>query len=101
MPEDRKPARLDFSEFKPRTAPAAVDPVTQHRAVTEAKKVGFDARANLMHIDGRTLRRKGKVQMNMKVTPAVQQELKLLIAEFQDADACLRHLMDLHRQSRP
>ena len=100
MSDERKAARLDFSDFKPRTAPASVDPVTQHRAITEAKRVGFTARDEMTPIDGRTLRRKGKVQLNMKVSPAVQREFRLMVAEFADADACLHYLITLYRQSR-
>ena len=101
MPEERKAARLDFSDFKPRASGPTVDPLTQQRAIAEGKRVGFTARDEMARVDGRTLRRKGKVQINMKVSPIVQRELRLLIAEFPDADACMQHLIALHRQGRP
>lgn len=98
MSDERRPARLDFGDFKPRATPSSVDPLTQQRAISEAKRVGFTARDNTTPIDGRTLRRKGNVQMNMKVSPAVQREFRLLVAEFPDTNACLQHLINLYRR---
>lgn len=99
MAEERKVARLDLSSFKPKTAPI-VDPVLDRAAIAEGKRLGFTGRGEAEKIDGRTLRRKGKAQMNMRVTPGVQHDFKLVVAEFPDADACLAHLIDLYRQSK-
>ena len=37
--------------------------------------------------------------MNMRVSPGVQHDFKLVVAEFPDADACLAHLIGLYRRS--
>lgn len=100
MAEERKPARLDLSSFKPKTAPM-VDPAQDRAAVAVGKQLGFSGRAEAAEkIDGRTLRRKGKAQMNMRVSLGVQNDFKRVVAEFPDADACLAHLIDLYRRSR-
>ena len=97
MSEERKPVRLDLGSFKPKPPPV-VDPVAEHRAITEGKRLGFTGRDDGPPIDGRRLRRKGKVQMNMKVSPTVQREFRLLVSEFADADACLAYLIGLYRR---
>ena len=99
MAEERKVARLDLAGFKPRTAPA-MDPAQDRAAAAAGKQHGFAGR-EAEKIDGRTLRRKGKTQMNMRVSLGVQNDFKRLVAEFPDADACLAHLIDLYRRSHP
>ena len=99
MAEDRKIAKLDLSGFKPKSAPV-VTPAQDREAVEEGTRHGFTGRAETQKIDGRTLRRKGKTQMNMRVSPDVQNNFKLVVTEFPDADACLAHLIDLYRRSR-
>lgn len=98
MSEERKPARLDFSTFRPRHETAR-DLERDRDAVEAGKRHGFTHGASYEKIDGRTLRRKGKVQLNIKVSPAVQREFKLLAARFPDADACMAHLLKLHRDA--
>lgn len=99
MAEERKTARLDLGGFKPKVAPP-VDPAQDRAAVAIGKQLGFSGRAEVEKIDGRTLRRKNKAQMNMRVSVGVQNDFKLVVAEFADADACLAHLIDLYRRSR-
>ncbi len=99
MADDRKIAKLDLSGFKPKSAPV-VTAAQDRAAVEEGKRHGFTGRAETQKIDGRTLRRKGKTQMNMRVSPDVQNDFKMVVAEFPDADACLAHLINLYRQSR-
>jgi hypothetical protein len=100
MAEERKVARLDLTVFKPKAA-SMVDPAQDRAAVEEGKRHGFTGRAEVEKIDGRTLRRKGKTQMNMRLSLGVQHNFKLIMAEFPDADTCLAHLIDLYRRSRP
>jgi hypothetical protein len=99
MAEERKTARLDLTGFKPKAAPP-VAPEQDRAAVAAGKQHGFSSRAEAEKIDGRTLRRKGKAQMNMRVSLGVQNDFKQVVAEFPDADACLAHLIDLYRRSR-
>lgn len=98
--EPRKAARLDFTGFAPKPAIPAPDPVQERASIEVGKRLGFDARAPVEKIDGRTLRRKNKSQMNMRVSIEVQNDFKRIAAEFEDADACLAHLIQLYRQSR-
>lgn len=99
MAEDRNIAKLDLSGFKPKTAPV-VSAAQDRAAVEEGKRHGFTGRAETQKIDGRTLRRKGKTQMNMQVSPDVQNDFKRVVVDFPDADACLAHLINLYRRSR-
>jgi hypothetical protein len=99
MAEERKVARLDLGGFKPKTAPAA-DPAQDRAAVAVGKQLGFSGRAEAEKIDGRTLRRKGKAQMNMRVSLGVQNDFKRVVTEFPDTDACLAHLLDLYHRSK-
>ena len=99
MTEDRKVAKLDLSVFKPKTAP--VVSATQDRAaVEEGMRHGFTRRAEPQKVDGRTLRRKGKNQMNMRVSPDVQNDFKRIVVDFPDADACLAYLVDLYHRAK-
>ncbi|MDE2458799.1 MAG: hypothetical protein KGL20_06140 [Rhodospirillales bacterium] len=98
MAEDRKVAKLDLSGFKPKTAPV-VNAVQDRLAVEEGIRHGFTGRADTQKIDGRTLRRKGKTQMNMRVRPDVQDDFKRIVLDFPDADACLAYLIGLYRQT--
>ena len=100
MADERKPVRLDLGGFKPKVAPK-VDPAQDRAAVAEGKRLGFTGRGEAEKLDGRTLRRKNKTQMNMRVSPAVRRDFLVLAAEFPDADACLAHLIELHRKASP
>lgn len=99
MGDERKVARLDLSGFKPKTTPT-ISPDQDREAVQEGKRLGFTGRAEHEKIDGRHLRRKGKTQMNMKISPGVQHEFRQILADFSDADACLAHLIKLYQQTR-
>lgn len=99
MTEDRKVAKLDLSGFKPKTSPV-VNPAHDRIAVEEGKRLGFTGRAEPQKIDGRTLRRKGKTQMNMRVSLDVQNDFKRIAVDFPDADACLSHLIGLYQRAR-
>lgn len=99
MADERRVARLDLSDFKPKPA-MAIDATQDQAAIREGKRLGFTRRGDIEKIDGRTLRRKGKEQMNMRITPAVQHAFRLALADFPDADACLAHLLSLYQQSR-
>jgi hypothetical protein len=98
--EPRKSARLDFTAFAPKPAVSAPDPVQERASIEVGKRLGFDARAPIEKVDGRTLRRKNKSQMNMRVSLQVQNDFKRLVTEFEDADACLAHLIHIYRQSK-
>lgn len=102
MSDDRKTARLDFSDFKPRQpTQASVDPLTQHLAITDAKRLGFAARDETPRLDGRTLRRKSRVQLNIKVSLAVHHDFRKLVAsEFTDSNECLERLLAVYKDSR-
>ena len=99
MAEERKVARLDLAGFKPKTTPP-VHPTQDRAAIIAGRQHGFSGRAEAEKIDGRTLRRKGKSQMNMRVSLGVQNDFKQLASEFPDADACLAHLLDLYYRSK-
>jgi hypothetical protein len=99
MADERTPVRLDLTGFKPKAA-ATVNPDQDRAAVEEGRRQGFIGRAVVEKVDGRTLRRRNKTQMNMRVSLEVQNEFKRLAAEFEDADACLAHLIQLYRQSQ-
>nr|WP_295742998.1 hypothetical protein [uncultured Acidocella sp.] len=99
MAEDRKVAKLDLSGFKPKSA-GTVSPAQDRAAVEQGIRHGFTGRAETQKIDGRTLRRKGKAQMNMRVSPAVQNDFKRVAMDFPDADACLAYLIDLYQRSK-
>lgn len=96
MVEERKVAKLDLSDFKPKTS-VAITAAQDKAAVEEGKRHGFTSRAETQKIDGRVLRRKGKEQMNMRISPSVQQEFRQILADFPDADACLAHLIQIYR----
>ncbi|MCB8883951.1 hypothetical protein ACELLULO517_27155 [Acidisoma cellulosilytica] len=101
MPEEpRKAARLDLSGFAPKGRAPALDPVQERASIEVGKRLGFDARAPVEKVDGRTLRRKNKSQMNMRLSLQTQNDFKRLVTEFDDADACLSHLIQLYRQSK-
>jgi hypothetical protein len=99
MSEERKAAKLDLSGFKPR-APMTLDPIQEREALEQGKRLGFTSRAEVPKIDGRTLRKRGKSQMNMRLSPVVQHDLKIVVSEFADADACIAHMLELYRQSQ-
>jgi hypothetical protein len=98
MADERKVARLDFTGFAPKASPV-VDAAQDRAAMEEGKRLGFTGRAPTEKVDGRTLRRRNKTQMNMRVSLEVQNDFKRLVTEFLDADACLAHLIKLYRQS--
>lgn len=99
MADERKVARLDLSDFKPKPT-VTMDMAQDQAAIREGERLGFTGRGEIEKIDGRTLRRKGKRQMNMRITPAVQHAFRLALADFPDADACLDHLLSLYQRSR-
>jgi hypothetical protein len=99
---DSKPVRLDLSGFKPKSASevAAPPPEIERAAEEEGRRLGFVSRAEPVKIDGRTLRRKNKVQMNMRVTQEIREEFLLAAQAFEDANDFLTHLLQLHRRSQ-
>ncbi|MGL4967653.1 MAG: hypothetical protein ACRC67_40930 [Inquilinus sp.] len=99
---ENKPVRLDLSGFKPKSAAeiAAPPPEMERAAAEEGRRLGFVSRAEPVKIDGRTLRRKNKVQMNMRVSQEVREEFLLSAQAFEDANDFLAHLLQLHRGSR-
>ena len=99
MAEERKVARLDLGAFKPKTG-QPFDPARDQAAITAGKQHGFSGRAESEKVDGRTLRRKGKTQMNMRVSLGVQNAFKQVVSEFPDTDSCLAHLINLYQRSR-
>ena len=100
MPEpERKPVRLDLGGFKPKPAMEQVSPVQEREAAAVAKDQGFAARP-VEKLDGRTLRKKGKTQMNMRVSERVRNAFLQISTQFSDADACLSHLIELYQASR-
>lgn len=98
--EQRKVARLDLTGFAPKAAAPVVDAAQERAAMEEGKRLGFTGRAPVEKVDGRTLRRRNKAQMNMRISLEVQNDFKRLVTEFEDADDCLAHLVKLYRQSQ-
>lgn len=99
MSEPHKPVRLDLGGFKPKVA-VQVTPAQEREGIAQAKTQGFTSRAGNEKLDGRTLRKKGKVQMNMRVSEAVRRDFLLASADFADADACLARLIELYQTSK-
>ena len=101
MPEPaHKPVRLELGAFKPKAA-APVSPAQEREGIVQARQHGFTNRADgEKKLDGRTLRRKGKTQMNMRVTEQVRVAFLQISTDFADADACMARLIELYRSSR-
>lgn len=98
--QQRKVARLDLTGFAPKSSTTVIDVAQDRAAVEEGKRLGFTGRAPVEKVDGRTLRRRNKIQMNMRVSLEVQNDFKHLVTEFEDADDCLANLIKVYRQSR-
>lgn len=99
MSEPHKPVRLDLGSFKPKAA-VPVTPAQEREGIAQAKTQGFTSRAGNEKLDGRTLRKKGKVQMNMRVSEGVRRDFLLTAADFPDADACLARMIELYRTAK-
>lgn len=100
MPEQaHKPVRLELGAFKPKAA-APVSPAQEREGIAQARQHGFTSRADGEKLDGRTLRRKGKTQMNMRVSEPVRTAFLQISMNFPDADACMARLIELYRASR-
>lgn len=94
-----KPVRLELGAFKPKVA-APVSPTQEKEGIAQARQHGFTSRADGEKLDGRTLRRKGKTQMNMRVSEPVRTAFLRISTDFPDADACMARLIELYRASR-
>jgi hypothetical protein len=94
-----KPVRLELGSFKPKAA-APVTPEQERQGIAQARQQGFTSRGNGEKIDGRKLRRKGKIQMNMRVSEHVRSGFLQISMDFADADACLARLIELYRASK-
>ncbi len=100
MPEPaHKPVRLELGSFKPKAA-APVTPEQERQGIAQARQQGFTSRGDAEKIDGRKLRRKGKIQMNMRVSEQVRSAFLQISMEFADADACMARLIELYRTSK-
>jgi hypothetical protein len=100
MPEPaHTPVRLGLGVFKPKAA-APVSPAQEREGIAQARQHGFTRQADGEKLDGRTLRRKGKTQMNMRVTEQVRVAFLQISTDFPDADACMARLIELYRSSR-
>jgi len=100
MPEPaHKPVRLELGSFKPKAA-APVTPEQERQGIAQARQQGFTSRGDVEKLDGRKLRRKGKTQMNMRVSEQVRSAFLQISMDFADADACLAQLIELYRASR-
>jgi hypothetical protein len=99
MANERPTAKLDLGGFRPKPAvEAPVDETTQLRAIEEGKRLGFDREQNTGPIDGRVLRRRGNVQMNMKVAPETVQQFKQMAAAFGDQGKFLAELLRCYKE---
>jgi hypothetical protein len=100
MPEPaHKPVRLELGAFKPKVA-TPVSPSQEREGIVQARQHGFTSRADGEKLDGRTLRRKGKTQMNMRVSESVRTAFLQVSMDFSDADACMARMIELYRASR-
>jgi hypothetical protein len=94
---ERKVAKLDLGGFKPKAMPT-VTPAVEREAIVAARQHGFSARSEAVVLDGRRARKKGKMQMNMRVSLDTRRDLLGIIAEFPDADSALSHLIKLYQE---
>ena len=96
---ERKPVKLDLGGFKPKTKE---NPDTAQSedvlAVKAGQRLGFTAGVSAPKIDGRTLRRKGKLQTNMKLSEHVRRDFLQLTQKFVSSDECLAYLLGLHEE---
>lgn len=99
MTEPKQGVRLNLAGFAPKPQ-AKADPTLDNQAIEVGRQHGFTGRAELQKIDGRSLRRKGKEQMNMRLRPETQTAFKLLLTDFEDADACLGELIRVFKLNR-
>lgn len=96
---ERKPVRLNLGEFKPKSPTIPIDSSRDDVAVRTGERLGFTAGAGTTKVDGRTLRRKGKLQTNMKLSERVRRDFLQLTQKFGNSDECLAYLLSLHDQA--
>lgn len=101
----KKPfASLDFGDAVAAVQKASErrpqpDKATKLAAAQDAKEAGFTTRAEVVKIDGRTLRKTGRTaQLNVRVTPATRDAFILASAQFPSTEEFILHLLDLLQQ---